>query len=60
MMTILLLVPAACHVSSPNTHILDEGDSILVIADDGSKGVAAEEKVHGVALILQVDAQIIL
>ena len=60
MMTILLLVLAACHVSSPNAHILDEGDSILVIADDGSKGVAAEEMVHGVALILQVDAQIIL
>ena len=32
----------------------------VVIADDGSKGGAAEEKVHGVALILQVDAQIIL
>ena len=60
MMTILLLVPAACHISSPNTHILDEGDSIPVIADDGYKGGAAEEKVHGVALILQVDAQIIL
>lgn len=56
MMTILLLVPAACHVSSPNTHTLDEGDSSIVIVIVS----AAEEKVHGVALILQVDAQIIL